>query len=69
MNGNSYTLENPIVNIAFLNYISAKDLAKIFGKQLIEKDDMAIISDFEGLFVDNFDDGLLRYIKEQITVY
>jgi len=69
LNGNPHTLENSIKNIAFSNYISVSDLAKLFGKQIIEKDGIAVVSDYENLFVDNFDDGLLRYIKEQIMVY
>lgn len=69
LNGDSYNLKDPIVNIDFANYISTTDLAEIFDKEIIEKNELAIISDYEDLFINDLDDGLLRYIKEQITVY
>ena len=34
-----------------------------------EKDEVVVISDYENLFIDDMDDGLLRYLKEQITIY
>ena len=68
-NGETHTLKNPIVNIAYSNYISVADLVEIFGKHIVEKDGVVVISDYENLFIDDMDDGLLRYLKEQITIY
>ena len=69
VNGEATTLQNPIVNIEWSNYISVADLKKIFNRQIIENDNLVVISDYENLFIKDMDDGLLRYLYEQITVY
>ena len=69
LNGDTVSLKNPIENIDFTNYISAEDFADMFGKQLTVNDKLVVISDYENLFIDGVDDGLLRYLYEQLTVY
>ncbi len=68
-NGTEYTLVNPIVNKEYTNYISITDLAALFEKQLTEYEDIFVISDVENLFTKTVDDGLLRYIQSQLTIY
>lgn len=69
VNGTEYTLNNSIVKNDGTNYISVDDLTEIFDKYLNCNGNLVIISDTEGLFTKITDDGLLRYIESQLSVY
>ncbi len=69
VDGVETALENPIVNIDFVNYVSAKEFAKMFGTHYIGSKGIIIISDTENLFNLEEDKELLRYLEEIITVY
>ena len=68
-NGTEFKLSSPIVNIDYTNYISAEDLVNLFEKKLDQYGKTAIISDIDALFTDAVDDGLLRYIQAQLSIY
>ena len=69
VNGQDYKLSKPVINKEYTNYISLEDLVNIFEKHLILNNNIAIVSDIEKLFTIGADDGLLRYIEEQLTIY
>ncbi len=69
VNGSDYTLEKPVINKSYTNYIALTDLVNIFEKHLVQKGSISVISGIEGLFTEEADDGLLRYIESQLSVY
>ena len=69
VNGSDYTLAKPIVKMGGTNYMSVEDVVNVFEKQLVTYGNIAVISDTPKLFYEGTDDGLLRYIGEQLTVY
>ncbi|MBO5454200.1 MAG: hypothetical protein J6A69_09585 [Clostridia bacterium] len=69
VNGQDYKLSKPVINKEYTNYISLEDLVNIFEKHLVLNNNIAVVSDIEKLFTMGADDGLLRYIEEQLTIY
>ncbi len=69
VNGSDYEFTNEIVNKDYTNYVSMTDFGKLFEKKLNQYGSIVVISDVENLFTDVVDDGLLRYIETQLTVY
>jgi hypothetical protein len=69
INGSSYKLSKPLINIDSSNYICVADLANIFGKYVIRNGDLTIITDYKGLFKPEEDANLLRWLGERLTVY
>ena len=69
LNGTEYKLEKPLININDSNYISVQDLAKIFGKQLVISDGIAVLSDIEALFNLDADKELLAYYENLLSIY
>ncbi len=69
VNGQEYKLSKPVINKEYTNYISLEDIVNIFEKHLVLNNKIAVISDIEKLFTMGADDGLLRYIQEQLMVY
>ncbi len=68
VNGNEYKLENGIINRNYTNYISVNDLVNAFDKYLTQYNGISVIAD-EVLFNLEADEGILRYIEEQLTMY
>ncbi len=69
VNGEEYKLSKSVINKEYTNYISLEDLVNIFEKHLVLNNNIAVVSDIEKLFTMGADDGLLRYIEEQLTIY
>ena len=69
LNGVDYTLEKPLVNKNYTNYIALSDLVNLFEMHLVQSGSISVVSRFEALFTDEADDGLLRYLEAQLSVY
>ena len=69
VNGVETTLNLPIVNIDYVNYVSVKEFVKIFEKHYVGTKGIVVISDTYNLFDLDADKELLRFLEEIITVY
>lgn len=69
VNGIETTLENAVVNIDYVNYVSVKEFTKIFEKHYVGTKGIVVISDIYNLFDLEADKELLRYLEEIITMY
>ncbi len=69
INGVETTLELPVINIDYVNYVSVKEFVKIFNKHYVGTNGIVIVSDTYNLFHLDADKELLRYLEELITVY
>ncbi len=69
VNGEEVKLESSTLEINGTNYLSAQDVAKAFGRALIEVDGIYVITEDEGLIDKDGDAELVRYYQDALSIY
>ena len=69
VNQKENVLLKPVVNINDSNYLSLYDFAKIFDMYVLNFDNIYVLAEMENLLDENADAELIRYYKDELTIY
>ena len=62
-------LKKPVVNINDSNYLSLYDFAEIFDMYVLNFDNIYVLAEMENLLDANADAELIRYYKDELSIY